>query len=438
MKSWFIRSALAVLIAPALAAAQQGADNPRPISIDDAVRLAVLNSPLTVASRNGELSGEAGVKFAKYQFLPSLALNYSASNQGGTQFIQGVPVPLSGLPWSYSRSISSNLTIFDGGAHWYDYKAAGATLDAAAASDVSQRYAVALSVKTQYFAILAAREQEAAARRQLEEAQQSLQVSAAKMIAGAATRADSLTAALAVGTAQLAIITAQNLLVNANASLTRLVASPVMVTAVAADTSDIGHMDVDEGALTKMALEGPSVRAAVASYQATTAMHKAATTSYMPSISASGSYGQNPKGTQGYTFGGGPTTTSTSLRLTASYNIFNNYSREQTLILARIAEDNAQANVRDAQFAAQQNLTQFLVNYQTAEQTITLQLLQIQSATENLRVQTQRYNIGTALQVDVTTAQAALDLARFNLISARLSARTAKASIEALIGRDIK
>jgi outer membrane protein len=438
MKSWFIRSALAVLIVPAIAAAQQGADNPRPISIDDAVKLAVLNSPLTVASRNGQISGEAAVKFAKSQFLPSLALNYAASNQGGTQFIQGVPVPLSGLPWSYSRSISSNLTVFDGGAHWYDYKAAGATLDAAEASDVSQRYAVALNVKTQYYAILAAREQEAAARRQLEEAQQSLQVSAAKMIAGAATRADSLTAALAVGTARLAIITAQNLLVNANASLTRLVASPVMVTAVAGDTLDIGHMDVDEGALTKMALEGPAVRSAVAAYQASTALHRAATTTYMPSITASGSYGQNPKGTQGFDFGGGPTSTSTSLRITASYSIFNNYSREQTLILARIAEDNAQANLRDAKFSAQQNLTQFLVNYQTAQQTIALQLLQIQSATENLRVQTQRYNIGTALQVDVTTAQAALDQARFNLISARLSARTAKANIEALIGRDIK
>jgi outer membrane protein len=211
-----------------------------------------------------------------------------------------------------------------------------------------------------------------------------------------------------------------------------------MVTAIAADTSDIGHIDIDEGALTKMALEGPSVRAATASYMATTVLHKAATTTYMPSITASGSYGQNPKGTQGYTFGGGPTSTSTSLRITASYNIFNNYGREQTLILARIAEDNAQANLRDARFAAQQNLTQFLVNYQTAQQTIALQLLQIQSATENLRVQTQRYNIGTALQVDVTTAQAALDQARFNLISARLSSRTAKANIEALIGRDIK
>ena len=438
MKSWFIRGALALAIVPALAAAQTGADNARPITIDDAVRLAVQYSPATVFSRNGERSGEAGVKFARSQFLPSLTATYSANNQGGTQFIQGVPVPISGLPWTYQRGLSAGVTVFDGGRNWYNYKAAGATLDAAVASDVSQRYAVALSVKVQYYAILAAREQESAARRQLEEAQQSLQVASAKMQAGAATRADSLTAALSVGTAQLAILNAQNLLLNANAALTRLVASPVMVTAVAADTSDIGRMDIDEGSLTKMALEGPAVRSAAASFAASHATHQAATTPYIPSITASGRYGQNPKATQGYEFGGGPTSTSTSFGINISYPIFNNYSREQTLILARISEDNAEANLRDAKFAAQQNLTTFLVNYQTAQQTIALQLLQIQSATENLRVQTQRYNIGTALQLDVTTAQAALDLARFNLIQARLNARTAKANIEALIGRDLK
>jgi outer membrane protein len=439
MKSWFIRGALALAIAPVVLGAQSAtAANARPISIDDAVRLAVQNSPTTVFSRNTERSSEAAIKFAKAQFLPSLALTYSANNQGGTQFVQGVPVPVSGLPWTYSRGINTNLTVFDGGTHWYNYKAAGATLDAAVASDISARYSLVFSVKVQYFAILAAREQESAANRSLEEAQQALQVAAAKMLAGAATRADSLTAALSVGNAQLAILNAQNLLLNANAALTRLVASPVMVTATATDTADVGHIDVDEGSLTKMALEGPTVRAAAATFVASHALHKASTGTYYPSITANASYGQNPKATQGYLFGGGPTTTSTRFGIAAGYTIFNNYTREQTLILARIAEDNAEASLRDAKFLAQQNLTTYLVNYNTALQTITLQQLQIQSATENLRVQQQRYNIGTALQVDVTTAQAALDLARFNLISARLNARTAKANIEALIGRDLK
>ena len=71
MKSWFIRGAFALAIAPALVAAQSGADNARPITLDDAVRLAVQNSPLTVAARNSERSGEAAVTFAKAAFLPS-------------------------------------------------------------------------------------------------------------------------------------------------------------------------------------------------------------------------------------------------------------------------------------------------------------------------------------------------------------------------------
>ena len=60
------------------------------------------------------------------------------------------------------------------------------------------------------------------------------------------------------------------------------------------------------------------------------------------------------------------------------------------------------------------------------------------SGLENLRVITQQYNLGTKQLLDVLTAQASLDLARSNLIAARLSARVAKANIEALIGRDLK
>ncbi len=438
MKSWFIRGAFALAIVPTLAAAQMSGENARPITLDEAVRLAVQNSPTTVIARNAERTSEASITASKARFLPNLTASYGATNQGGTQFIGGVPVPISGLPWTYRRSLSSSVTLFDGGANLYNYKLAGANLDAAVASDVSARYGIALNVKQQYFAVLAAREQLAAARRSLEEANQQLAVFVAKMLAGAATRADSLTGALQVGNAQFAMLTAQNLLVNGNAALTRLVASQVTVTATASDTSDIGAISVDEGSLTKMALEGPTVRALTASLMASRASHRVATGTYWPSLTASGSYGQNPKATQGFLFGGGPTSTSTSFGFTFGYTIFNNYQREQTLIIARVSEDNAEANLRDAKFVAQQNLTSYLVNYQTAQQTIALQLLQITAATENLRVSQQKYNLGTALQLEVTTAQATLDNARFQLIQARLNARTAKANIEALIGRDLK
>jgi outer membrane protein len=429
---------LALALVPAIVSAQALDTAARPISVDEAVRIAQQYSPFTVASRNGERAGEAGVRASLAQYIPTLLLSYTSNQQGGTQFVQGTPVPVTGLPWTYSRGLTSSLTIFDGNQRWFNYRAATATLDAADATDLSQRYAVALSVKIQYYAVLAAREQEAAGRRQLEQAQAELDVSAAKMVAGAATRADSLSAAILVQNAKLAILTAQNNLRNANAGLTRLIASPVQVTAVVGDTSDVGSITIGPDALANLVANGPSVVQAVASLQAAHALHRAATTPYLPTLSANASYGQNPKSSQTFDFGAGPTTLSTRLGFTLSYTVFQNYSREQSLVLARIAEDNADATLRDTKAAAQQNLVTFLSNYETAQQTIELELLTIQSADENLRVVRQRYNLGAAAQVDVITAEAALDAARAQLIQARLNARTAKANIEALIGRDLK
>ncbi|NBW65931.1 TolC family protein [bacterium] len=426
-----------VALAPSLARAQGNA-GARPISLEEAVRLAQQNSPLTVQARNANRTSESAVRASLAQFLPTASFSYSGNQAGGTQFVQGTPVPTSGLPWSYSRSVSSNLTLYDGGQRNYNLRAAQANLESAGANEVAQRYSVALTVKTQYFNVLAANEQLAASKQLLEQAQQQLTVASAKMKAGVATLADSLTSAIAVGNAKLSILTAENSLRNANAALTRLVASPVMVTATLADTMDTGKIELDEAQLLSMVSDGPSVRQSTQALEAARAQHKAATTPYMPTLALNASYGQNPKQSQNFNFGGGPTATSTRFGLSLNYTIFNNYTREQSLLVARVNAENAEANLRDAKALVVQNLTTFLSNYRTAQSTIELQLLTIQSAREALRVVQQRYNLGTSSLLEVLQAETTLDNARAQLINARVNARIAKANIEALIGRDLK
>ena len=90
---------------------------------------------------------------------------------------------------------------------------------------MTQQYNVALQVKTQYYAILAAREAEAAAQAQLQQAEEQLKTSIARTRAGVATMSDSLRSVIAVGNAQLALITARNNVRVASAALTRLVGS---------------------------------------------------------------------------------------------------------------------------------------------------------------------------------------------------------------------
>ena len=433
----FMRACLAAAVAlPATGAAQGGSD-PQPIALADAVRLAQRNSPTTVQARNAERGSEQSVRSSMAAFFPTLSLSAASNQRGGTQFVNGNPLPISGQPWSYSRGLNTSVNLFDGGQRWNQYKTSLANVDRDASSEVTARYSVALNVKTQYFQVLAARETESAARRQLEQAQQQLKVAATKMAAGAATRADSLASAIAVGNARLAILNAQNSLGNANAGLTRLIASPIVVTAVASDTSVMGAVTIDEAAISAMVLEGPAVKQAQATLVAAQAAHKASTSTYLPSLQLTGSYSLAPKGSDTFNWGGGPTTTSTNLGFSLNYTIFNNFTRETQLVNARITEDNAEASLRDAKFGARQNLTTFVNNFSTAQQRVELQLLTITQADEALRVVQQRYNLGTAQLLEVLQAQTTLDNARAALIQARLDARTAKANIEQLIGRDL-
>jgi outer membrane protein len=292
-------------------------------------------------------------------------------------------------------------------------------------------------VKTQYFLVLAARETEAAAQRQLEQADQQLKVTTARLHVGSMIRTDSLRSAIAVGTAQLAIINAQNSLRSANASLTRLVASPTEVTAVASDTSDVPRLDVDSVAFLKLADNGPLVRQANAALTASRAARRSFLTPYLPSVSAFYQYATR-KSSPTFDWGGGPANPNTVYGLSLNWTLFNNLNREVNLMTATVAEDNAEASNRDARLAARESLALYLGAFRTAQQTIQLQLLQIAAAEDDFRAQTQRYALGSSSLLDVLTSQSALDAARTALINARLQARTAKAQLEALVGRELQ
>src|SRR5205807_4894556 len=117
---------LAMIAAPAFLAAQQGDDTARPVSLEEAVRLAQLNSPLTVGARNALRTGKLSELNALGQYLPSIGVGYSASNFSGGTFFQGEVVPYKGNPWNYGRGYNANLPLFDGGQGWFSYRQAQA------------------------------------------------------------------------------------------------------------------------------------------------------------------------------------------------------------------------------------------------------------------------------------------------------------------------
>jgi outer membrane protein len=431
---------LALVLAPAIAAAQQADGEARPISLDEAVRLAQLNSPLTVTAHNQLRTGKFNELNALGQYLPSISINDGGFNSAGSTFLSGQYVPYQGNPWSYGKGWSAGLLLFDGGQRFFGYRAAQANQDANAENETVQRYGVGLSVKQQYFTILQARELVAAGESALELAQITLNVSSARVKVGAVVRTDSLKAAISVGNARLALITAQAALRDANAALTRLVASNVTVTAIASDTADIPRLDISDADLYRMAANGPAVRFAGAALDAAKATRRSTITGqFIPQIRASYSASTFAPSSPTFNWGGGPAgSTSTQYGFSFNFTIFNNFSRELQTMQATVNQENAEATLRDARFNARANLAQLLDQFRTAALTIDVQLLQIAAAQEDLAATQSRYALGAAFYLDVLTSQTTLDTQRTALALARYNARTAKATIEAFVGRDLK
>jgi outer membrane protein len=432
-----MKLALTLLVAPAVLLAQQPSDAGfKPVSLAEAVSLAQQNSPTAVQARGAIENAEGAVTTAKYQLYPTLSGTLGHSQGAGqtfdsrNQLVDRVSRP------QYTTGLSANYTLFDGGKRVYDIRARNADLSAAEVSEAATKFNLALQVKQQYFAILAAREAEAAAKLALDLAQQQLQASSERVRAGAAIISDSLRSFVAVGTAQLNLSTAQNSVRNASLALTRLAASSTPITAQT-DTAGFTITPVDSAAVVALALNGPTVRAAEANVAAAKASVSSARTSYFPTISSSLRYGGSGYD-MGYGLGGGQLAYSNTFSVNASYNIWDGRNRAVALNRAQVTVENNEAALRDAKLLAQQNIEQQLSTLRTAEERIRIQQLSVRAAEEDLRVQQQRYALGSSTQLEVTTSVNALNSARQALIQARLDYRTARAQIEAIIGQDLR
>jgi outer membrane protein len=212
--------ALAVTLAVVPALAQP----PRTITLEEAVEMAVRNAPPMIQARGQSRATAAAARAAYAAFLPTLGLSAGATRQlpagNRTRVENGQVITLSEDPWSSSIGLGATLELFVGGRRLFDVRQARARAAAARINEQSERFNVTLAVKQRFFDVLAARESQAAAAAQLEQAEQQRRTATARTHAHVATRSDSLRAEIQVRNARLAVIEAQNDLDAANASLT--------------------------------------------------------------------------------------------------------------------------------------------------------------------------------------------------------------------------
>jgi outer membrane protein TolC len=425
-----------LLAAPAILAAQTTPAGFRPISLAEAIRLTKENNVQVIQSANAIRQASNTARSARAQLYPTLSVNAGQSKSAGQRPGQtGDLVPYTSA-WSYNTGASAGFILFDARA-FSDIKRTQAMVVNAETDRLVTETNLEFQVKTQYNAVLREVESENAARAQLASAQQNLAVSVAKVNAGAATVADSLTAVVQVGNAEISILTSQQQMRTASLALTRLVGTSELVTAILGDTTDFRISPIDSAALMSMVLESPVVRQFETQLVADQAARKVARAAYLPTIGASLGFGGN--GTKNiYGLGGeNPYAYNRSLGISARYDIFNRFTRENGVVNAQIALENTQAQLRDNKFGAQQTILTQLGVIRNAEAQIRVYGINVRASEEALRLIQARYQAGAATILEVLQAQQALNTARNQLIGARFTYRNARAAIEQQIGRNL-
>jgi outer membrane protein TolC len=403
------------------------------VTLQEAIRRAQDVQPAMVQAMGTERTAGASRRSAFGAYLPTLSVSAATSkgNTGRTDNTTGLFIP---PVRSYTGGISANLELFDGFRRIANLRAAGATLDAAGAGVVNQRFQVTLLTKQAFYNALATEELVRVAQSQVRRAQQQLQISVEKLRAGSATRSDSLRSTVDYGNARIALLQAQANLATAQANLGRQIGVDAPVRAIP-DT--ILPALPDTGALRSRALEmAPQVLQAEAQASAARAQVWSARSQYWPTLSVS--YSDNRQGTKSPQF---PLfdnlPDSYSWRFGVSWPLLNGFVREQNQVTASVNRDNAEAQAADTRRGVNAQLTQQLAALSTAYEQMSIARDNLAAATEDLRVQNERYRVGAATILDLLTSQAALTQAEVNVVQTRFNYLIARAQVEAVVGRTL-
>jgi outer membrane protein len=464
---------------------------PSGLTLEEAIAIARRNNPTFLQTSNGLRTADMQVRAAYGALLPSANTSFSTRyQQGGTQFVQGVQIGGSGDTKQSSYSLGLNYSI--NGAALYAPRAARANRAAAEASIADNSEALRSAVTQQYINVLQAQARAVLQDTLVATADAQLELAKARTAVGVGTALDIRRAEVALGQAQVANINADNL---AEVEMLRLfqqlgVPKPGAVTLTT--TFPVAKPTFTLDSLLQLARRvNPAVASLRANEHASSLLVKAQRSRYLPSLSLGTGWGGNSfqyadanfpvaqtraqlAGQQRSCFTqdsirsriGMPTigcdrfvlSDEDAAAIRADNNnfpfkfnrnpigvsatlflpIFDNFQREQAVEQAQVARENAQYSLRARELQLNTEVTQTYLNLMAAVQTVALQEQNAARAREELQFAEERYRVGAATFLDVTTSRGTNEQAQIDRVNAIYDYHKAFAALEAAVGRPLR
>lgn len=400
------------------------------VTLDEAMSLAMRYSPAIIQAEGDIRVAQATKRESISDWLPRLTGSSGWSVNSTERFDPNNQITVTGSATSMNGSLNASYTIFDGFRRNAQSKARGADVTSAEANYTSQEFQIALQTKQAFFNALAADELVRVSETRIARAVRQLQTTRDRLAAGSAIRSDTLQSFVEWANARLQLINSQTQRATASANLARLIGFDGDVRAVG-DESIAFIVDLDTAAIRAEALiDGPSIEQITAAARSADAQVSVSRAAYFPSVTASYS-----RSLAGQDFDN--LRSSWSGRVSFNWQIFQGFNRETGMTRSAATQDAAHARIEDTRRQVNAQLTQQFASLQSAAIRIEIAGASLAAATEDLRVQQERYRLGAATILEVMQSQISVDQAEVDGVQARLDYLLAKAEIEAIVGRTI-
>jgi outer membrane protein len=412
---------------------------PQRVSLAQAITIGFASSPLLAAAQADVGVQAATVRLTRAGELPSLTgaanVSYSHSQLGYTVLPSGA---IENVGTSNSLSASLSQLIFDGGKIAASVRAAQRSETALADTYRRQLQTVAFNVANAYYNYLAAQRTTQVDLEIVKEDQVQLDLVTAQAKAGTVPPVDVITANFPVAQARVAVVRAQGAELSAQAAFSNAMGldadvnvQPIDDAPLFGTSSQISSLPIptyDEAIKRGLAMR-PDYDASLQQVESAKYSLKAAALGYVPSLVASGSYGDASTG-----IGGGALRNSGSVGAALSIPIF-----DQGTTAANVAQTKAQlrlqqANLKTELLGVQLNVKQSLTNLVSARASLDQTQAEYQSAIANLGSTSDQYKVGVTTLPLLLNAETALTQALTDSVTAVYNLRQAEQSYLYAVG----
>lgn len=395
-----------------------------PLTVEEAVSIALKNQPLVGIAEGNLLSGQGRTDQALSNLMPNFVANGTYSN---SRTFRGTSTSNGGL---FTSSLAVDQLLFDFGRTRDSVRQEQAVESALRHTLTRTQQNVVLSVKQAFYNLMQDRADLDTSNANVANRQRQLDEAQARLDSGLGAPSDVVQAKTTLAGAATALSIARDNVLNSQVQLAQLLTIDPRTPITPADSSELPvDNETDMQRLVETALNSrPDIKAAQDQVNAAKYAVSVARKGNLPRITASagvGSRGEtDPLQTETGTFS-----------INVTWNFSDGGFTSGAIKIAKGSEQVARATLVQVTQQALADVSQAFVDLQSAQQRVKLSTVEVANALEFVRIAEGRYTGGIGQFTDITTAQSALVSAQRDLSQAKLDVERVRSRLRTAIGQ---